>query len=61
MNRNELVVQISDMAALMNTIALAIHGVQGEPKPKTMLEYIAKTAKNVAEQCDRLRESLEAI
>lgn len=61
MNKNELAAQMADMAAQMNTIALAIYDIQGEPKPKAFLEDIAKTTKNVAGQCERLKEYLEEV
>lgn len=61
MNRGELVKRLTDLTATMNTIALALYGVQTESNPKALVEDIARVAKSTAEQCEVLVEGLEEL
>lgn len=60
MSKENFKSQLTDLTAVMNTIALAIYGAQSELNAPDLLGDIARVAKNTAKQCEQMVMILES-
>lgn len=59
MDKAEITKILINVIATLNTTALALYGLQGEPDPKRLIENIAYVIKMQVVQCETLLEKLE--